>query len=325
MSRRASARVALLAAVAALLTSLLVALPGPTATAVAPPATAAAADPQEDQPRLPARCNPSGENVPVKAGPCYLTKFRKHRPTVVMWGDSHAWQHIPAARPLARKKRVNLVMFMLGGCPPILVGPHYKKKLYSCEKSNQMALQFVRRLKEDRRQPVRVLLGAFWEGYRSVYEGLYVTGTIDKSDFDRTKRRSARTFHRSTPRLFAKLAELRVRVDAIGQAATVAATVPAGPPRCGFLGGGQHPYECNNLPRTQALPRENYWNRWFRKVLRPLPGNSHVIKFNRRYCNATVCKEKVGGIYTFFDYTHISATRAGTFKRYFRSTFRGLG
>ena len=312
MVARSSARVALLAVVAALLTSLLVAFPGPSA--------AAAADPQDDQPQLPARCDPAGDNVPHQAGACYLTRFRKNRPTVVMWGDSHAWQHIPAARPLARERNVNLVMFMLGGCPPILVGPHFKKTLYACEKSNQLALEFVRRLKEEGKQPVRVLLGAFWEGYRSVYEGLYVTGTADPSDYTPTQRRSARTFHRSTPRLFARLAELRVRVDAIGQAATVAATLPEGPRPCLLA---QHPYECQ-VPRAQALPHEADWNRWFGEVMRPLPGRSRVINFNDPYCDASTCREKVDDIYTFFDAIHLSASRTATFKRYFAATFRGL-
>jgi hypothetical protein len=184
------------------------------------PASAAAPDPSDDQPRLPDRCVRGDENVPYQAGPCYLTRFRKHRPTVVIWGDSHAWQHIPAVRPLAREKRVNLVMFMLGGCPPILVRENSQRTMYACERSNQLALRFVRDLQE-RDKPVRVLLGAFWDGYYSVYQGVYVDHTIDPSDYTTTQLRSARTFHKLTPKLFDELGELRVRVDVIGQAATV--------------------------------------------------------------------------------------------------------
>ena len=100
MTGAPSLRLALLAAVAALFTSLL-ALPG-TASAALPVAAAsvAAPDPSDDHFWLPKRCiGQPGDYVPDKPGPCFLTKFKKNRPTVVLWGDSHAWQHLPAVDP----------------------------------------------------------------------------------------------------------------------------------------------------------------------------------------------------------------------------------
>lgn len=300
---RSTPRALLLALAAALLSTLLVGVPR---------AANAATDPSEDQPRLPDRCLAGDDNVPHQPGACYVTRFRKNRPTVVLWGDSHSWQHIPAVRPLAREKRVNLVMFMLGGCPPILVRENSQRTMYACERSNQLALRFVRDLKE-RDKPVRVLLGAFWDGYYSVYQGVYVDHTIDPSGYTTTQLRSARTFHRSTPKLFAELGELGVRVDVIGQAATV----PENPPSCL---GGDDPYECR-LARSQALPREQAWRGWFRQVMRPLPDRSRLIGFNDPYCDAAYCYGKVDDIYTFFDPIHLSATRTATFRRYYRATF----
>ena len=309
MTGAPSLRLALLALVAGLLASLLVAVPGA--------AGAAAPDPGNDHPWLPQRCvGGPGEYVPDKPGPCYLTPFRKNRPTVVLWGDSHAWQHLPAVEPLARKRKVNLVLFMLGGCPPILVGEKFKGTMFACEKSNQMALRFVRRLKAGDEQ-VRVLLGAFWDGYYKVYRGVYVTGTMDPSPFTTTQLRSARTFNRLTPRLITTLGHERVRVDLIGQAASV----PANPPACSR---GNDPYECD-LRRSVALPREKRWNDWFRRMQRALPEGSRVVRFSHTYCGKTKCHGFTDGIHTFFDPTHLSKSRTSTFRKFFAPTFRGLG
>jgi len=308
MSRASSLRVALLAAVAALFASLLIAVPS-TAGAVAP-------DPSNDHPWLPKRCVAGpGEYVPDKPGPCYLTPYRKNRPTVVLWGDSHAWQHLPAVEPLARNRKVNLVLFMLGGCPPILVGEHFKGTMYACEKSNQLALRFVRKLKKNDKQ-VRVLLGAFWDGYYKVYRGVYVTGTMDPAPFTTTQLRSARTFHRLTPKLIATLGEDRIRVDLIGQAASV----PANPPNCSR---GEDPYDCD-LRRPVALPREKRWNDWFRRMQHGLPDGSRVVRFSHTYCGKTKCHGFTDGMHTFFDPTHLSKSRTSTFRKFFAPTFRGF-
>ena len=310
MSGASSLRAALLTLVAALLTSLLIA-PGTAAAAPAP-------EPSEDHPWLPRSCVAGpDEYVPDRPGPCHLTPFKKNRPTVVLWGDSHAWQHLPAVSPLAKERKVNLVMFMLGGCPPILVGERTRQKLYACETSNQMALKYVRGLNDRGNQPVRVLMGAFWDGYYTVYKGVYEDGTIDPDDYTTTQLRSARTFNRLTPRLIAKLGEIGVRTDLIGQAVTV----PIDPP---FCRRGGEPYKCA-LKRSVALPREKAWQNWFRRVMRPLPDDSRVVNFNGPYCGPKKCQGFTKGIYTYFDQIHLSATRTATFKKFFAPSFRGLG
>jgi hypothetical protein len=309
MTGASSLRLALLAAVAALFASLLAAVPSA--------AVAAAPDPGEDHYWLPDRCiEEPGDYVPGRPGPCHLTKFGKHRPTVVLWGDSHAWQHLPALVPLARDRNVNLVLFMLGGCPPILVDDPTRMTLYACEKSNQMALKYVRRLKEGGRQ-VRVLLGAFWHGYYSVYKDVYVDHDADPSQWTKTQLRSARTFTRLTPPLIARLGDVGVRVDLVGQAASV----PLDPPSCSI---GSDPYVCD-LRRSAALPREGKWKDWLRRQVRPLPNGSRVVNFNEKYCTKTKCHGFTDGIYTFFDPTHLSASRTRTFRTFFAPTFRWAG
>ena len=46
---------------------------------------------------------------------------RPDRPTVVVWGDSHAWHHLPGLRAEANAQQVNLVAFVMGACPPVVV------------------------------------------------------------------------------------------------------------------------------------------------------------------------------------------------------------
>lgn len=307
MSGASPLRVALLVAVAALFASLLAAVPSA--------AVSAAPDPSEDHYWLPERCvDEPGAYVPGHPGPCYLTKYKPNQPTVVLWGDSHAWQHLPAVVPLARQRKVNLVLFMLGGCPPILIREHITKRLAACETSNQMALKFVGRLKE-RGQKIRVLLGAFWQGYYSVYKDVYVDRDEDPSQWTKVQLRSARTFHRLTPQLIAHLGELGIRTDLIGQAASV----PANPPRCLR---GSDPYECD-LRRSAALPREKQWKVWLRRQVRPLPAGSRVINFSQTYCSKTKCHGFTDRVYTFFDPTHLSASRTAKFRKFFAPTFRG--
>ncbi len=299
-------RLALLTAVAALFASLLATVPSA--------AVAAAPDPSEDHFWLPDRCiEEPGDYVPGRPGPCHLTKYGKHRPTVVLWGDSHAWQHLPALMPLARIHKVNLVLFMLGGCPPILIPEDITKAMPACETSNQMALRFVRRQKEGGRD-IRVLLGAFWQGYYSVYKDVYVDQDEDPSQWTETQLRSARTFHRLTPKLIAHLGEIRLRVDLVGQAASV----PLNPPPCQR---GNDPYECD-LRRSAALPREEKWKDWLRRQVRPLPNGSRVVSFNQKYCSKTKCHGFTDGVNTFFDPTHLSASRTVTFQKFFAPTFR---
>lgn len=312
MSRTTTLRVALLVALAALFAPLFVAFSGPATSA--PPV---APDPQKDHFWLPKRCvgDEPGRYVPDAPGPCYVTlPVRKDRPTVVLWGDSHAWQHLPAIAPLAKKRRVNLVLFMIGGCPPIFISEKAKPNLAACETSNRMALRFVRALKAQGKE-FRVLMGAFWDGYYKVYKDVYVDKTANPKQWTKVQLRSARTFHKLTPQLISTLGREGIRVDLIGQATSV----PADPPACLQ---GSNPYKCA-LPRKVAKPREAHWKKWFRTMKRRLPAGSRVINgFTNTYCVKSKCHGFTDGVYTYFDHTHLSASRTKTFKKFYAPSFR---
>lgn len=289
---------------------VVIALLGTLLGAVAPTAAGAAPDPTRDIPRLPARCLEPGQIIPQTPGACRVTRFVQSRPTVVLWGDSHAWQYIPALRVRAHAEKVNLVAFFMGACPPIAVDPPARGERLesSCEKSNVKAARFVRRLK-DAGKPVRVVLAANWVGYREVL--------ANPTAYDEWVVRMAELFDRDTPRLFRALAATRVSTHVVAQAATVPRPRPAACPE------GRSPYVCD-IPRAEAIPDEERTRRWLRSRMKPLPRDSRYIDPSASYCDATVCHGKVGWIYTFYDDLHLSATRSRKLDRYFVRTFRGI-
>ena len=105
-------------------------------------------------PRAPHPRHPNG---------CRLTAWVRNRPTVVLWGDSHAWQNIPALIKAANAEQVNLTAFVMGKCPPSKIRIQ-KRYPGQCERSNALALKYVRETAQ-RPQPVQVILGSHWAGF----------------------------------------------------------------------------------------------------------------------------------------------------------------
>ncbi len=106
----------------------------------------AKASPQNDFPRMPRSCVDPKDLIPQEPGMCKLNTYRQARPTVVLWGDSHAWQMIPALKGAIKGRNVNLVAFVMGGCPPMdphLNTPKKRKNATSCQKSNDLALRYA--------------------------------------------------------------------------------------------------------------------------------------------------------------------------------------
>ncbi|GAB2777255.1 hypothetical protein GCM10027020_33280 [Nocardioides salsibiostraticola] len=291
-SRLASLTLALVAALLAF---------APTAPGQSP----AARHPSQDLPQPPARCLlPSGAISP-EVRPCWVNKPRANRPTVVLWGDSHAIQMMPAVQRAIRGRNVNFAMFALGACPPQKFG----RSKDICKEFNYDALRFVTRLQE-RGDPVRVILGANWQGYRTLHRKLFITKTVDPADVTDWVVEIARVFPKRAPSLARKLGRMGVHVDVIGETATVPDT---GLKKCR---AGEEPFVCA-LPRNKALPHEADTRAWLRGIMRPLPNDARLIEFNSVFCNRRVCRGRQDGIYTFFNDLHISATRAKTLKRFF--------
>lgn len=288
------------------------------ATLTAPASLAQArVDPSTDYPRLPPRCEGDLHKIPTKPGVCFVTEFRKTRPTVVIWGDSHAWQYVPALQAAAKARRANLVGFFMGGCPPVKVPLQAPPGGYPsiCEKHNAMAMKFVKKL-EAGPQDVRVVLGSSWAGYRRADREIKAGAGEAYYGYNDWVKQMVALFMRGAAPLFPALGKVGVDVDVIGQTATV----PRSPAPCAT---GEDPYTCD-LPRRGAIYDEYKTRKWLRGLMKELAGRPRLIEVNDAFCDDTVCHGMVDGVYTFYDDLHLSATKVRQLRPYFRDTFRAL-
>ncbi len=269
----------------------------------APPADAMQPDPAHDYYEIPQGC--AGPARPDAQSPngCRLTEWRKSRPTVLLWGDSHAWQNIPALMRAARAENVNLTAFVMGKCPPskIRIQQRYPGK---CEQSNALALKYVRDHDRDA-QPLQVILGSHWAGFRQAAAYLEQTGNPPPGydDFDL---RMLKLFRDHTHKLFPALVKSRARLAMIGQTATC-------------VEGASAPLRCT-LPRSKAILHEGATRRWLARLSNGAP----QIDVNQGFCGPTRCRGRIDGIYTWWDWGHLSKTRDYLLAPYFRPLLHDL-
>jgi hypothetical protein len=309
----AAALVAVLLLLAGLLTALV-----PSAQAATPAATARAGTaaslaasvagsvstlprvaPSRDYPHMPRHCATPQEKIPQKPVICHLDPFVRSHPTIVLWGDSHAWMMIPALRAAAKGKGINLVATVMGGCPPMDPALSPGQPAASCDASNQGAIDYVQGLVDDGND-VSVLLGGSWQRY---WHALTVH---DRKSYEGQQ---AVRMKRETPRLFRTLAAMPVPVAVDGQVATV----PMHRPACKK---GDEPYSCD-LPKHAALAQASGTKHWLFGLMKALPGKPHAIDVNGAMCTSSVCHGLVDGVHTWFDDLHISASRSRTMAPYF--------
>ena len=313
-SRRALLPVACLALVATL---------SPLAAGQAT-ASAAAVQPMPPSADYFRGCAPDAPGgMPKVAGACWITPRREHRPTIVIWGDSHALQWVPALKQAAEGRRLNLVGFFMGFCPPFLptISAQEYERAVECQQSNYLAKRFVDRLDREQR-PVRVLLGGAWQMYAALRAGTdyyHYGGSEERYNYPR---KWAEIFHTQGPKLFRYLGSRGIRTDAIGQAPVVpdpeylacggtAESATAGPPYFGC------PYE-----RGRSLPDEGVTASWLRSQLAALPRGRKLVDVADTVCWDLVCPGLRDGVYTFYDVRHVTATRSRLSYRAFLPTVR---
>lgn len=268
-----------------------------------------------DIPTMPADCFGPAQTA-GEPTVCRYNKFRKKRPTVVLWGDSHAWMYIPAVRQAVRGQRVNFTSFVAGSCPPI-ASTSTPDSGYSgkCERSNVNALAFVKKLHK-RGSGVKVILGSNWSGFRMAHREIAMEGTAGDSGYDDYTRKMVALSHEGTPRLFTRLGRLGVDVDVIAQAAVV-------PERVADCAEGNDPYACD-IPRWRALREEGRTDSWLRSQMRKLGGSPRYVLARDGYCSERVCSGRVDDILTWYDDLHLSATRTKALASYFRPSVTAL-
>lgn len=289
--------------VAALLTALALALVSSVlVTFAASPADAV--QPKNDHPRMPRSCVDPADLIPLEPTLCRLTPFETGRPTLLVWGDSHAWQMIPGLERAAADDDVNLMAVVMGGCPPMNNGLKKGEAAPGCYKSNDLALRATRKL-EKSGDGVRVLLAASWQRYRNALK------TGDRSYTGEM----ARAMRKASPKLMRTLGSMGVEADVVGQVATV----PEDVARCRR---GNEPYVCD-IPRQQALADSVATKRYLTGLIKPLPDAS-LINVNGYFCDAKVCRGKTGKLHTWWDELHISATMSRKLRSYLEPTIDKL-
>lgn len=269
-----------------------------TADRTAPPVEA-------DFPRLPSRCYDAADNPVLR---CQVTSYAGHHPTLLLWGDSHAWMYLPALRKLAKQRHVDLVLLVAGGCPPAVPEPREAGSGYTrCETHDVDALDYVQSL-ADRGARFKLILGAFWSGYREEYRLMTSTSDPDQY-FSAYAQRLIQLAHDGTKPLFERLGALGVATDVIGQAAVV----PNHPHACA---AGTDPYRCN-LKRPRALPDEHANRTWLKRMMDPLAATARYIDATPAYCTPSICSGTVGSVPTFYDQLHLGARFTATLSPYF--------
>lgn len=282
---------------------------GGASAATAPSATTSAgvaAGPDDealaaDQAPIPKRCG----RPPIRG--CRLKWVGAQAPTLVVWGDSHAWMMTPAVKKAVRKKRVNVVLFFLGGCIPAIPD----MDLYAgnqCAELSAATRHYLMRLKAGGR-PYRLLMGAFWGAN---LDRLYWYEDQESRDIMAQRREFTLAYN---PPLFRWLGEHGIPTDVLVHGP---AAVP--PSQCGL---GASPFWCS-ISRHRAYYRDTYVRKWVARQMSHLPRGARLVDYSNGICSRTSCPAVVDGVHTWFDPYHVSATKAATLGWYFKPTVRAL-
>lgn len=278
--------------------------------------TAKAQEGSRDFVRLPKQCLETSDKTPGHPIECNLNgKNRTKRPTLVLWGDSHMWMMIPAIKKAARGQNVNLRTFIMGACPPgdPRLSPAKRRGASECEKMNDRAMRFVKRLQR-KGKDVRVILGSFW--------GIYLKALREEQRGEPTSINieSARLFAKISPRLFKWLGKNKIATDVDAQAAAV----PRDEAECSR---GEFPWRCS-VKLRRAIFESDQTKRLLDNGFRKLRFKGHrpqLIDVNRSFCNRQKCRAKSrGGVLTWWDTLHLSATNSRTLDGYFKPVIAAL-
>ena len=259
---------------------------------------------------LPPECATVADLIPRTPMRCQLNPHLKGAPTIVLMGDSHAWQMIPAIRQAIGDRRVNFVGFIFGACPPMdpALTQAQGRTANNCQKTSHKAMRYLAKASAQHR--VRVVVGAAWQIYHHVqpfgdhvpFEGHNIKGYQRVADLART----------GIPRLFRTLTALGIPADAVGQSPFV----PANPRPCA---AGMEPYRCA-LPRQVVIADEAFNRAQIKRWMRGVPGNPKITKQSDYVCTAKICQGIVKGINTYYDHGHIGAKMSARMASYFLPT-----
>lgn len=248
-------------------------------------------------------------------GLCRLLPLRRGAPTIVLWGDSHAWQVIPALRRAVGKQRVNLVSSIMGGCPPMwptLRPASSKHPSNGCDRHGRDVMDWLQRQQRSG-MPMRLVVATSWELYHDVYAppdraaGRY-PGFVN--DWITANARRSIT---AMPRAFKKLGRLHLPTDLVGQMPMV---------WTGASCSKQH-LQCT-WPRRGVLKSGPANNERIMQLRGYLTESGRVIRPARSLCDRDTCRGRYRGDPVYFDQLHIGQRRSARLSSYFEPTVRAV-
>ncbi len=266
-----------------------------------------------DTPEMPEECLADDEVIPSRPTTCNLVPYEEGRATIVLWGDSHAWMFIPALQAAAADQDVNLVAFVMGGCPP------FEAKAGSgagCVRANRLALKSVKQLSRSS-VPLRVIVGASWESYLGNRPLTLMDERAPNADRQDYVARIGSLFKAGAPALFETLGGLGIGVDVIGPTAAIRRNAPLCEART-------RPFSCD-LARTEAIADEAKTRDYLTLQMKQLQADRRLIDVTDAQCDDKTCFAATDGVVYFFDDNHFSATFARGLERYFAQTVRSVG
>jgi len=265
-----------------------------------------------DVPQMPAECLTGDDLIPSVPVACEILPYEEDRPTVVLWGDSHAWMYIPALEKAIGKKDVNLMAFVMGGCPPFLPSTGARA---GCAGSNRLAIDFVNELRRSD-EPYRVILSASWDLYlEGAQEVLTSQEVANRANPDYIAK-MADLFDESGAALFDRLGELEVPTDVVAPTASLRRNAP-------LCEAQIRPFSCDR-DRQDAIQNEEVVRAFLNDEMEGLAGEPRLIDVNAEVCTAEVCYAERDGTVNFIDDNHLSATRSRELASYFRPSINAI-
>ncbi len=268
-----------------------------------------------DVPQMPEEClAESDEVIPTQPVACEIVPFEGDRPTVVLWGDSHAWMYIPALEAAIGKKDINLVAFVMGACPPFLPG---QAATTGCAGSNRLAMDFIGELRR-LDQPFRIVLSASWDLYLEGSEKLLASKDVAGGANTTYIAKMADIFNERGARLFERLGEREMPIDVVAPTASLQRPAP-------LCKAQRLPLSCDR-ERAHAILNEEATRNWLDDQMDGLAGDPppRLIDPNEEMCSPETCYAANDGFVNFFDTNHLSATRSRALKGYFAESIRAI-
>lgn len=226
------------------------------------------------------------------------------RPSLVVWGDSHAAMYLPTLQALARTHGVSGYGLTTFGCPPFAARNRRapgKDGLVDCRSRNARVLRFL-----TEHPPRAVLLAANWEAYdvaSTTRRKAGRSGLFDRSTFEA----GVRALHDRGITVYVALdvpASGRRSVDQLAKARVIGATRLI-------------------EPTTAAYMRRTAATRAFMLDLQR-KGLVQVIEPATRLCGPRECRMTVGDYPLYYDSNHLNARGARFVGAVFDPMFRSL-